>query len=54
MSNEINNVISRAKADNRKGNYGVYNQYKQDIESVAVDSQEYQKACKELAKALRV
>ena len=54
MSNEIKNVIARAKADNRKGNYGVYNVYKQDIEYVAVNSEEYQEACKELAKALRV
>lgn len=50
----VDTLIMDAKADNRKGNSGVYEWYKQKLGLVCSSSEEYQEACKSLAKALKI
>lgn len=50
----IDSILLDAKADNRKGNYGVYNYYKQRLGLLCSSSEEYEDSCKKLATALRV
>lgn len=51
---KVDRIILDARADRRKGDYRVYNDYKQKLGLVCSSSEEYQEACKSLAKALRV
>lgn len=51
---EVDKIILDAKADRRKGDYRVYNDYKQRLGCVCISSAEYEEACKKIAKALRV
>ena len=50
----VDTIIMDAKADRRKGDYRVYNDYKQKLGCVCTSSAEYEDACKRIAKALRV
>lgn len=50
----VDTIIMDAKSDRRKGDYRVYNDYKQRLGLVCKDSEEYEDACKNLAKALRL
>lgn len=50
----VKEIIMDAKSDRRKGDYRVYNDYKQKLGIVCSSSQEYQEACIEIARALRV
>ena len=47
-------IVADAKADSRKGDYRVYNDYKQKLGCVCTSSAEYEEACKRIARALRV
>lgn len=47
-------IIEEAKKDNRKGNYRVYEQYKQKLLQCCLSSAEYEEYCRRLAKALWV
>lgn len=51
---EVDRIILDARADRRKGDYRVYNDYKQRLGCVCTSSEEYQEACKKLAKELRL
>lgn len=51
---EVDRIILDARADRRKGDYRVYNDYKQKLGCVCTSSAEYEEACKIIAKALRV
>lgn len=51
---EVDKIILDAKADRRKGDYRVYNDYKQKLWCICTSSAEYEEACKRIAKALRV
>lgn len=51
---DVDKVVADAKADRRKGDYRVYNDYKQRLGCVCTSSAEYEEACKKIAKALRV
>ena len=51
---EVDRIILDARADRRKGDYRVYNDYKQKLGCVCDSSAEYEEACKRIAKALRV
>ena len=50
----VDTIIMDAKADRRKGDYRVYNDYKQKLGCVCTSSAEYEDACKRIAKALWV
>ena len=50
----VETILMDAKADNRKGNYGVYEWYKQKLGLVCSSSEEYQEACRSVAKALKI
>lgn len=54
LSMTVDTLIMDAKSDRRKGDYRVYNDYKQKLELVCSSSEEYQEACRSLAKALRI
>ena len=54
VTDNVENILIRAKMDNRKGNIRVYEHYKQQLELMCGSSQEYQDSCKKLADALRV
>lgn len=47
-------IIEEAKKDKRKGNYQVYESYKQRIYDVAICTSEISDGCKRLADALKV
>lgn len=51
---EVDRIILDARADRRKGDYTVYNDYKLKLGWVCTSCAEYQEACKSLARALRV
>lgn len=51
---KLDAIIEEAKKDNRKGNYGVYENYKQRIYDVATHCAEISDGCKRLADALKV
>lgn len=51
---DVDKIILDARADRRKGDYRVYNDYKQRLGCVCTSSEEYQEACKRIAKELRV
>lgn len=51
---EVDKIILDAKADRRKDDYRVYNDYKQKLGCVCTSSAEYEEACKRIARALRV
>ena len=54
IASEVDKIILDAKADRRKGDYRVYNDYKQKLWCICTSSAEYEEACKRIAKALRV
>lgn len=54
IASEVDKIILDARADRRKGDYRVYNDYKQKLGCVCTSSDEYEEACKRIAKALRV
>ena len=54
IMSEVDKIILDAKADRRKGDYRVYNDYKQKLWCICTSSAEYEEACKRIAKALRV
>lgn len=54
IASEVDKIILDARADRRKGDYRVYNDYKQKLGCVCASSAEYEEACKRIAKALRV
>ena len=54
IASEVDKIILNARADRRKGDYRVYNDYKQKLGFVCTSSAEYEEACKRIAKALRV
>lgn len=51
---DVESIIADAKNERRKGDYRVYNDYKQRLGCVCVSSDEYEEACKKIAKALRL
>lgn len=51
---EVDKIILDARADRRKGDYRVYNDYKQKLGFVCTSSVECEEACKRIAKVLRV
>lgn len=54
IASEVDKIILDAIADRRKGDYRVYNDYKQKLWCVCTSSAEYEEACKRIAKALMV
>lgn len=51
---DVDRIVLDARADRRKGDYRVYNDYKQRLGCVCTSSAEYEEACKKIAKELRV
>lgn len=47
-------LVQDAYQDKRKGNYAVYEIYKQQVSEKARTATEYQNACRDISKALRV
>lgn len=54
LSKEVRSIVDAASADKRKGNYHVYEFYKQKLQMTCTSTAEYQEACRDVAKALRV
>ena len=52
-SNRINRLLESAKRA-EKGNYRVYNSYRQELNAMALSPADYEEAVKRLAKALKV
>lgn len=51
---DVDRIVLDTRADRRKGDYRVYNDYKQRLGCVCTSSAEYEEACKKIAKELRV
>ena len=54
VTSEVDKIVLDARADRRKGDYRVYNEYRQKLGCVCTSSTEYEDYCKRIAKALRV
>lgn len=54
MQKNVDSIISEAKRENRKGRYYVYEEYKSRLYDLNLSSKDYERACIDLAKALRV
>ena len=54
MTRTPNDIIESAKNDTRKGDYRVYETYKQRLLDCCTSSAEYGEYCRRLAKALWV
>lgn len=50
----VDTIIMDAKSDRRKSDYRVYNEYRQKLGLVCSTSEQYQEACKSVAKALKL
>lgn len=49
----LDSIFKRAKRD-IKGNYNIYNTYRRELEELELNSSEYEKAVRNLAKILKV
>lgn len=54
MNMTVDTIVMDAKADRRKRDYRVYNDYKQKLGLVCSSSEEYEDACKRIADALKL
>lgn len=54
IARTLSEVFAMAELDSRKGDYRVYNEYKQKIELMCSSSVEYQDSCRRIAELLKV
>lgn len=50
----IDSILAEARKDTRKGRYYIYEQYKSQLWDASTSTTQYEQACIELARALRV